>query len=85
MRELIPGRALLLKIKWLEDCEMTILNVYAPVNRVAQPHFWQSVESKRCWRRIGHPNFVMGDFNIMEEVIDRAPPPDLMTNLQQKC
>ncbi len=37
--ELVPGRALLLKIKWLEDCETTILNIYAPVNRAAQPQF----------------------------------------------
>jgi len=35
--KLVPGRALLLKMKWLEDCETKILNIYAPVNRAAQP------------------------------------------------
>jgi hypothetical protein len=74
MHELVPGRALLLKMKWLEDCEMKILNIYAPVNRVAQLQFWQSVESERRCRNITRPEFVIGDFNIIEEAIDRAPP-----------
>jgi hypothetical protein len=72
--ELVPGRALLLKIKWLEDCKTSILNVYAPVNRAAQPHFWQTIENKRRQRNIARLNFVVSDFNIMEEPIDRAPP-----------
>jgi hypothetical protein len=37
--KLVPGRALLLKIKWLEGCETSILNIYALVNRAAQPQF----------------------------------------------
>jgi hypothetical protein len=72
--ELVPGRALLLKMKWLEGCETKILNIYAPVNRAAQPQFWQSVESERHRRNITRPEFVIGDFNITEEAIDRAPP-----------
>jgi len=38
-KELHPGWALLLKIKWLETCESTLLNVYVPTNRAAQKPF----------------------------------------------
>jgi exonuclease III len=72
--ELVPGRALLLKIKWLEDCETTILNIYAPVNRVAQLQFWQTIENEKCHHGIARPEFIIGDFNVTEEAIDRAPP-----------
>jgi exonuclease III len=72
--ELVQGRALLLKIKWLESCEMSILNIYAPVNRAAQLQFWQTIENERCRKSLLRPNFVLGDFNITEEAIDRAPP-----------
>ena len=71
--ELVPGRAFLLKIKWLESCEMSILNIYTPVNRAAQLQFWQTIENKRHRKSFPRPNFVLGDFNITEEAIDRAP------------
>jgi hypothetical protein len=83
MYELVPGRALLLKIKWLEDCETTILNIYAPVNRAVQPQFWQTIENEKCHHGIACPEFVIGDFNITEEAIDRAPH-DLITRWQWK-
>ena len=37
--ELIPGRALMLKIKWLGKCSATILNVYTPNQRNKHTHF----------------------------------------------
>jgi exonuclease III len=74
MHKLVLERALLLKIQWLETCDVSILNVYTLVNRAAQPLFWQMVENERRRHSIPCPNFVIGDFNNMEEVIDRAPP-----------
>jgi hypothetical protein len=38
-KELLPGQALFLKIKWLESCETTLLNVYVPTTRAAQKPF----------------------------------------------
>jgi hypothetical protein len=39
MHKLIPGRAAMLKIKWLKTCATTILNVYAPNDRSEHASF----------------------------------------------
>jgi len=38
--ELIPSKAMILKIKWMKACTTSILNIYAPNKRSAHPHFW---------------------------------------------
>jgi len=38
--ELIPSKAMILKIKWMKTCTTSILNIYAPNKRSAHPHFW---------------------------------------------
>ena len=43
MHELIPGRAAMLKIKWLKTCTTTILNIYAPNDRTKHANFWAKV------------------------------------------
>ena len=45
--ELILGRALMLKIKWLGSCSATILNIYAPNQRNEHPNFWANVITER--------------------------------------
>jgi exonuclease III len=72
-QELHPGRALLLKIKWLEACETSLLNVYVPTNRTEQQPFWEGVEANRNSKRLARPEIVLGDFNVTEDKIDRAP------------
>jgi ribonuclease HI/exonuclease III len=72
--ELIPGRALMLKIKWLESCSMTITNIYAPNQKTEHPNFWATIEMERRNRHLPRPDFSLGDFNITEELIDRIPP-----------
>lgn len=37
--KLVLGRALMIKLKWLESCETSIINIYAPHNRKEQPNF----------------------------------------------
>ena len=71
--ELYPGRALALKIKWLENESTTLLNIYAPVNKALQPPFWTDVETNRLTRRLPRPDFMLGDLNVTEDPIDRAP------------
>jgi hypothetical protein len=72
-KELHPGQALLLKIKWLETCESTLLNMYVPTNRAVQKPFWEGIDDARRDNNIPRPEFVLGDFNITEDKIDRAP------------
>ena len=71
--ELHPGRAILIKIKWLEACETSLLNVYVPTNRTAQQPFWEGIETMRRAKRLSRPKIVLGDFNVTEDKIDRAP------------
>ena len=71
---LIPGRAVVLTIDWSEAVKTSILNIYAPVDRPSQPDFWNRIERRRRRARIPRPDFVIGDFNVTEDAIDRSPP-----------
>jgi ribonuclease HI/exonuclease III len=71
---LIPGRAMLLGITWREGQRLTVLNVYAPNDKLAQIAFWDKLHD--AWgggRARRKPDFMMGDFNAVEDPIDRAP------------
>jgi len=74
MHELIPGRAAILKIKWLKTCDATILNIYAPNERNQHPNFWAKTLTERRAKGLPIPHFTLGDFNITEDAIDRMPP-----------
>ncbi|KAH8982372.1 Endonuclease/exonuclease/phosphatase, partial [Lactarius akahatsu] len=71
--ELVKGRALALKIEWLESETTTLINVYAPNNKSEHPTFWERVETASQAYGLGRPNFLLGDFNLVEDPIDRAP------------
>jgi len=72
--ELIPGRAMVLEIKWLKTNTVSILNIYTPNERSAHAHYWADNIIKRCMLHIKTPDIVLGDFNITEDAIDRMPP-----------
>jgi hypothetical protein len=71
--EIQAGRALALNINWLEMENTTLLNVYAPNDRADHPAFWMNLETGRRTKGIARPNFLLGDFNLTEEAIDRMP------------
>ena len=70
--ELHEGRALALKIKW-DESETNLLNIYAPNNKQEHKQFWENIETKRRILRLRRPDFMLGDFNVTEENIDRSP------------
>jgi exonuclease III len=72
--ELFEGRALALKIKWHETEETTLLNIYAPNTRATQPDFWRKIDTRKKLHRLRNPAFMLGDFNVTEDAIDRYPP-----------
>jgi ribonuclease HI/exonuclease III len=72
-RTLIPGRALYLKIKWNEHEATKIINIYAPNRRTDHNGFWHAIETQRNRLRLPKPDFMLGDFNLTEDPIDRAP------------
>ena len=71
--ELIKGKAMGMKIKWTEDEDIVLINVYAPNKRSDHENFWE--ETRREWetRDLGKPDFILGDFNVTEDSIDRNP------------
>jgi len=71
--ELIPGRALLTRIPWHGDNLVTILNIYAPNDHLENEAFWKELKQKLMTRNIPRPDLMMGDFNIVEDAIDRLP------------
>ena len=72
--ELIPGRAMILKLRWLSSCTTTILNIYAPNERKKHAEFWAKIVLERRRKHIPIPDFTLGDFNVTEDAIDRSPP-----------
>jgi exonuclease III len=73
VKVLDPGRAVVLNIKWLESCSTSIVNIYAPHDRTKQMDFWERTMTKRHTLRLPLPDFVLGDFNLTEDPINRAP------------
>ena len=71
--ELIEGRAIAIKFKWHENDEIVIINVYAPNNRPSHPDFWEQLDAKRRTKGLRRPDMMLGDFNLTEDIIDRAP------------
>jgi exonuclease III len=69
-KEIVPGKALLLKLKWLESEETSILNVYAPTDRSAHPLFWNSLTEAFTHEPSPSLDFMLGDFNLTEELIN---------------
>ena len=72
--ELIPRRAAILKVRWLRSSTATILNVYAPNDRGEHANFWAKVITTRRAKHLPEPDFILGDFNVTEDTIDRMPP-----------
>ena len=71
---LVPGRAIMIQLKWPDDNPLSILNIYAPVKRHEQPNFWTTIETMRREKHLPRPDFLLGDFNLTEDALDRAPP-----------
>ena len=74
VKALIPGRAMILTLARPDNNKISLINVYAPVEKQKQPDFWARLERRKTCARIPHPDFVLGDFNVTEDLIDRSPP-----------
>jgi exonuclease III len=72
-QEIVPGRAMLLKIPWHSNLTLTILNVYAPNAHNENQHFWQILKEKWTALALPFPDILLGDFNLVEDAVDRLP------------
>lgn len=66
---LIPGRAQSLTFKWRNNETMTLVNIYAPNQESEAASFFKTLTRKLR----GTNPIIMGDFNHVENEIDRQP------------
>ncbi|KAJ7137547.1 hypothetical protein C8R43DRAFT_893515, partial [Mycena crocata] len=73
-REIVPGRALLIEMKHVDDSPLSILGVYAPNAPGENAMFWTTIKE---WfishPSVRKPDYMGGDFNMVEDGIDRVP------------
>jgi len=70
---LIPGRAILISFKWHSNASISAINVYAPNDMSKHPQFWAELHEKWTSLHLPQPDLMIGDFNLTEDIIDRAP------------
>ncbi|KAG1870925.1 Endonuclease/exonuclease/phosphatase [Suillus tomentosus] len=73
LKEIIPGRALALKTQWHNNDELNILNVYAPNDPTKHSDFWKQITDAWTERDARRLDIMLGDFNLTEDPLDRAP------------
>jgi len=73
-QELIKGRALAIKTTWNNQEESVLINIYTPNQKPEHQQFWETIDTRRQEFSLQKPDFVLGDFNVTEEAMDRAPP-----------
>ncbi|EPT03196.1 hypothetical protein FOMPIDRAFT_14592, partial [Fomitopsis schrenkii] len=69
----LPGRAVHLDMMWHHNKRLCVLNVYAPNATGENAAFWGSLKSALTGTRLRRPDIILGDFNLVEEAIDRLP------------
>ncbi|KAG1863878.1 Endonuclease/exonuclease/phosphatase [Suillus subluteus] len=70
-KELIPGRALITHLPWTKGAQISILTVYAPNEPSKNQLFWEELHTKL--EGLPTPDIMLGDFNIVEDALDRIP------------
>lgn len=70
---LIPGRAILVRYKWHLTDYLTVCCIYAPNDTKSNENFWLELRQKWESDNIPRPDVLLGDFNIVEDAIDRMP------------
>ena len=70
---IIPGRAILVKIPRQTNTTIKILNVYAPNDTKNNENFWEQINEITANRPELRPDVLLGDFNLVEDCLDRLP------------
>ena len=71
--EVIPGRALLVQIPWCTGLIIRILAIYAPNTPAENKAFWDTIHEKWQREHLPKPDIMLGDYNLIEDPIDRLP------------
>ncbi|KAF9784120.1 Endonuclease/exonuclease/phosphatase, partial [Thelephora terrestris] len=70
---IVPGRAITLTLPWQENERINILAVYSPNAQAEIREFWKTINAKLETNPTLKPDIVLGDFNLVEDAIDRIP------------
>ena len=73
VRDIIPGRAILMSMPWQGNAVLNILAIYAPNVPQENVDFWTTLADKWTEENLPIPDIMLGDFNLVEEAIDRLP------------
>ena len=72
--EIVLGRVLLVTINWSRETKLTILTVYIPNSPSDNARFWEDIRAHFTNNpRLPWPKIMLGDFNMVEDAIDRLP------------
>ena len=69
--KLVPGRAILVSTPWYQQKRINILNVYAPNDPNKNTLMWEKIHNAIL--NLPQPDIIMGDFNFIEDPLDRLP------------
>ena len=69
----IPGRAMMIKLPWHSNLSINILNIYAPNAHNDNQSFWEALEGEWARQELPNLDILLGDFNIVEDAIDHLP------------
>ncbi|KAI1783865.1 Endonuclease/exonuclease/phosphatase, partial [Ganoderma leucocontextum] len=72
-RIIAPGRVTELRVHWRNNVPLRIHNVYAPNATGENEALWRSLENAYRTDDAGGPDFMLGDFNMVESALDRMP------------
>ena len=70
---IIPGRAMVVRVPWHDDQHVNVLAIYAPNIPREITEFWKTIQDKIDTSPNLKPDVLMGDFNLVEDAIDRIP------------
>ena len=68
-----PGRAIMTTVPWHANKSFKILNIYAPNDTSSNEKFWETLNAKTIANSHLKPDIILGDFNIVEDSLDRLP------------
>ena len=70
---IIPGRAISVTIPWYNNQYINVLAIYAPNVLSETREFWKKIHSMVRSNPNLKPDVTLGDFNLVEDTIDRLP------------
>ncbi|KAJ8507935.1 hypothetical protein ONZ45_g9748 [Pleurotus djamor] len=73
LREIVPGRAASVEFKIHNNEKIRVLGVYAPNDPNDNAEFWKKILDYYENNPRDEPDIILGDFNMVEESIDRFP------------